>query len=93
MNDFFNDFDKNSITNAVTASMYAEEMEKKQRQKELERQKKELYDNKVLEVAEQTRDIEKQNLTISKKIFRITKITLVVAIASGIISLIALFKG
>ena len=92
MNDYFNDFDKNSVTNAMTASMYAEAIEKEKCKKELERQKKQEYNNKVLKVAEETKDIEKQNLTISKKIFYTPKITLGIAIVSCILSLIALFK-
>ena len=84
MNDYFNDFDKNSVTNAMTASMYAEAIEKEKCKKELERQKKQEYNNKFLKVAEETKDIEKQNL--------ITKITLGIAIVSCILSLIALFK-
>ena len=43
MNDYFNDFDKNSVTNAMTASMYAEAIEKEKCKKELERQKKQEY--------------------------------------------------
>ncbi|MCR4663108.1 MAG: hypothetical protein K5622_04390 [Endomicrobiaceae bacterium] len=89
MNDFFN---RNNINTAYDVMRYAEVKEKEERAKELERQKKELYDNKVLEVAEETRDIEKQNLTISKKIFLIAKITLGATIIGIIISLIALFK-
>lgn len=54
--------------------------------------KKELYDSKVLKVAEETKNIEKENLIVSQKAYKIAVTALIVVIVSILFLLIALFK-
>lgn len=89
MNDYFNTNNLNSAEALMRAEKAKKELEQ---QKAMERQKKEFYDNKVLKVAEETRNIEKENLIVSKNAFKIAVIALIVGIIGIVLSLIALFK-